>query len=526
MDEPTDAQNRLVTSDTSQPEGQKTVPQGGSPSSITPPAQEIPSAPPPDQAFVIPSASTTANPFIPKVEQVNSSGQIPTDSPVTVPAAGNPMPKRMFRIAAILAVVLLLGLGVKSVLGLLGGSSKNVELTYWGLWENNATMQSVLGSFEASHPNVTVTYTMQLPRQYRERLQAAIERGDGPDVFRIHNTWVPMFQSQLQPAPENIMSASEFASTFYPVASADLVGGQSIYGMPIMFDGLGLYYNEDLFASAGVTPPSTWEDVLNMVPKLTVKNGETIITSAIALGTVGNVEHYSDILATMMMQNGAKLSVPTGKQAEEALVFYRKFADPVDPVYTWNDSMDNSIFAFASGKVAMILAPSWRVFEVKQINPDLRFQVVPVPQLPGNTVNWASYWAEAVSYKSKHQKEAWELVKYMTSREVATQLFSAASKTRLFGEPYARVDLANTISSDPYVGAYIQQAPSAKSFPLSSRTFDNGINDKMIKYLGDAVNAISGGTAASAALSTTANGFAQVLGSYGLTTVSAPTTTP
>jgi multiple sugar transport system substrate-binding protein len=294
--------------------------------------------------------------------------------------------------------------------------------------------------------------------------------------------------------------------------------------MPVMFDGLGLYYNEDLFASAGVTPPATWEEVLTIVPKLTVKNENTIVTSAIALGTTGNVENYSDIVATMMMQNGAQLTTPTGKQAEEALVFYKKFSNPSDPMYTWNDSMDNSIYAFASGKVAMIIAPSWRAFDVKQISPNLRFKIVPVPQLPGNNVTWASYWAEGVSARSKHQKEAWQFIKYLTGRDVMTKFYTEASKTRLFGEPYARVEMASLLSGDPYVGAYISQAPNAKSFPLASRTFDNGIDDKLIKYLGDAINAVGTGTAPTAALETVSNGFRQVLQSYGLTVSSAQTT--
>jgi multiple sugar transport system substrate-binding protein len=512
MDEPISQDGGVVMADTA-PNNGPSVP----PPDVAP-ASPVPASPVSEPAFVIPSTPIGENPFIP-----NIGGQAPEETPVAVAAGGSRAPKRLLSVVAFVVVLVLLILGGKFIVGLVGGS-QTVTLQYWGLWENDATMQSTLTAFQTSHPKIKVVYTKQSPQQYRERLQSAVERGDGPDVYRFHNTWVPMLRSQLAPATKEVMTASEFASTFYPVASADLVGGQSIYGIPIMIDGLGLFYNEDLFASAGVTPPSTWEDVLNIVPKLTVRSGDTIITSAIALGTTGNVENFSDILATMMMQNGASLTTPTGKQAEEALIFYKKFSTPADPVYTWNDSMDNSIYAFASGKVAMIIAPSWRVFDVKQISPNLRFKVVPIPQLPGNTVTWASYWAEGVSAKSKHQKEAWELVQYMTGRDVVTKFYTEASKTRLFGEPYARVDLGSTISADPYAGAYVKQAATAKSFPLASRTFDNGINDKLIKYLGDAVNAVGSGTAPAAALDTAASGFRQVLQGYGLTVSTAQTT--
>lgn len=471
------------------------------------------------EPFVVPPGPSGGNPFAP---QMASDGYPPQGGSVAVSVGkSNPWPKRLLMIA----VFLLLIVGALYAWRLMSGktsSTKTGTLTYWGLWENDSTMQSIISGFEAEHPGVKVTYAKQSPRQYRERLQNAISRGEGPDVFRFHNTWVAMLRNELSAAPSTVMTASEFSSTFYPVASADLIGGQSIYGIPVMIDGLGLFYNEDLLAAAGVTVPTTWEEVLNVVPKLTVKTETAILTSAIALGTTGNVEHFTDILATMMMQNGAKLSIPSGPQAEEAVVFYRKFATKSDPMYTWNESLDNSIFAFASGKVAMIFAPSWRVFDIKQLNPELRFRVAPIPQLPGNTVTWASYWVEGVSAKSANQDLAWELVKYVTSRESATMLYTEASKSRLFGEPYARVELGNTLIDDPYVGAFMKQAPMAKSFPLASRTFDNGINDKLSKYLVDAVNSLSEGAAPAVALETAVSGFSQVLGSYGLTTGTAP----
>lgn len=478
------------------------------------------SAPAPvyQETVVVPNPSGADNPFIPQ----GVVSETTTVSQGMPPSGGSRLLRRILMIFVFLLILTGLGVGGMYAYKLITGAS-GVTITYWGLWENDALIKPVIDDFESKNPKIKVQYIKQSPKQYRERLQAAINRGDGPDIFRFHNTWVAMLRSDLALVPSTLMSTSQFSSTFYPVAVADLVAGQNIFGIPLEIDGLGLYYNEDLFATAGVTPPTTWEEMLSVVPRLTVKNGETIVTSALSLGTTGNVEHFSDIVATMMLQNGAKLSDPKSKEAEEALVFYYKFANPGDPVYTWNESLDNSIYAFATGKVAMIMAPSWRAFDIKQISPDLRFKIVPIPQLPGNTVTWASYWVEGVSGKSKNQTASWEFVKYLTSREGATKLYSEAAKTRLFGEPYARTDLADTISSDPFSGAYIKQAQTAKSFPLASRTFDNGLNDKLIKYLEDAVNSVSKNSEApQAALETAATGFAQVFTSYGLTSNTAP----
>ncbi len=504
-----------------------------SPSDMSMPAAEPPptteSPPPPSdtaspptpatgETLVIPPSSAE-NPFIPQ----NVAGETPGVPPAA--PAGKSMLQRISTLLIILLVLAGLAVGGKFAWDSFGGA-KEVTITYWGLWENDTTVKTLLTDFETQNPKIKVQYVKQSPRQYRERLQAAIARGEGPDVFRFHNTWVPMLRNELMPAPADVMTTAEFGSAFYPVAVADLVGGESIYGIPIMMDGLGLYYNEELLSTAGVTPPTTWPELLDVVPKLTVKTETEIQKSAIALGTTGNVENFSDILALMFMQNGARPANPVGKEAEDTLLFYRKFASPSDPVYTWSAAMDNSIYAFATGRVAMIIAPSWRAFDIKQISPTLKFKIVPVPQLPGNTVTWASYWVEGVSTKSKNPEQSWAFVKYLTSRESATKLYTEAAKTRLFGEPYARVELGTTIADDPYAGAYVKQAGTAKSFPLASRTFDNGLNDKLIKYMEDAINSLATGAAPVAALETASAGFKQVLTSYGLSTGAAPATTP
>lgn len=479
------------------------------------PPEAPPTQPPPAQ----PQAGAE-NPFIPQ-GVVPGEGQTVATAPP--PRKGGGFPRRILLVIVFLLLALGLFIGGRFALGLFAGQ-KEVTLTYWGLWENDSVITSVLSDFETKNPKIKVSYSKQSPKQYRERLQAAIDRGEGPDIYRYHSTWIPMLVKYLAPVPKTVMTPAEFSSTYYKVTNRDLIAGQTIFGMPLMIEGLGLYYNEDLFTAAGLTPPTTWEEVLTIVPKLTVKNDTTITTSAIALGTTNNIENFSDIIATMMMQNGANLTNPVGKEAEETLIFYKKFSNPADPVYTWNDTLDNSYYAFANGKVAMILAPSWRAFDIKQINPNLRFKIVPIPQLPGNTVTWASYWVEGVSSKSKNPQAAWTFLKYLTSRDAATKLYSEEAKTRLFGEPYARVDLGSTISEDPFVGTFIKQAPNARSFPLASRTFDNGINDKLSKYIEDALNGMTAGSAPTAVLETASAGFRQVLATYGLVT-STPATT-
>jgi len=75
----------------------------------------------------------------------------------------------------------------------------------------------------------------------------------------------------------------------------------------------------------------------------------------------------------------------------------------------------------------------------------------------------ASYWAEGVSVKSPHQKEALLFMKFLAQKETETRLYSDATKERAFGEPYARVDLASTLRDNKNIYPFVYQAQNASS---------------------------------------------------------------
>lgn len=393
---------------------------------------------------------------------------------------------------------------------------EEITITYWGLWEPESVMRQVIADWNEDNPNIKINYSMQSKLQYRERVQSALARGEGPDIFRYHVTWLPMFKNQLDSVPTEVMSTSQFEAAFYPIAASQLRSGTSYLGIPLEIDTLSLFYNKDIFQTAGKTPPTTWDELRRVAIELTTHDeAGRIQTAGVALGTTNNIEHWSDILGLMMLQNEADLANPTGSLAEDALIFYTIF-NKTDRV--WDLTLPNSMLAFANGDLAMYFGYSWDVFEIKNINPDLEFGVVEAPQLAGTNITWASFWVEGVNNKSEYKEEAWEFLKYLSSKETLAKLYQAQSQLRLFGEPYSRVEMASQAKTNPLVAPFVDQAPQAQTWYLCSRTYDNGINDKMIDYFKDAVNAINANENPADALATTASGVAQLLSQYGLST--------
>ncbi|MDO5561761.1 MAG: extracellular solute-binding protein, partial [bacterium] len=352
-------------------------------------------------------------------------------------------------------------------------------LDYWGLWEPSDTLSRVLREFEASNPGISVNYSKQSIDGYRERLQTAIATANGPDLFRYHASWQGYLNENLATLPSSVMSATQFATSFYPVAAEQLTDTEgNIKGIPLMYDSLALLYNKDMYTEAGLEVPKTWTQFSQNARKLTKyeKNGYIAVSGA-AFGLADNVDFASDIIGMLAVQSGADLSQPSSAIIADVLTFYTNFYNS-ESQRVWDTTFDNSTMAFARGETAMIFAPSWLIHDILAINPNLNIGVASVPQLnTDNPVEWATYWTEGVNNNSPRKEAAWKLLEYLSSESVLTQLYKEQASARLFGEIYPRPAMADLLASNTYLQPYLLNARNAVGYPLNDKTFDEALDD-------------------------------------------------
>lgn len=390
---------------------------------------------------------------------------------------------------------------------------KQITLNYWGLSEDESLMRPLISAFESTHPNIKINYERQSILNYQTRVQTQIKSnppaGGGPDIITLHQSWLPAFMADLSPAPEFSLPLSDYSQTFYPVAKDSLVVNNKIYALPLEVDGLALFYNEDILRAAGIKLPKTWQEFMNASRTLTVKNQEgRIQTAGASMGTTTNVDFWPEIMALLFLQQpGGNLTAPASSAGVEIMQFYTGFVtDPKNK--TWDIGLPGSTQMFADGKLAFYFAPSSQVSIIKGLNPNLNFKVAEVPQLPGKVVNLGSFWVKAVSLNSPHQKEAWEFLEFLAGADVM--------QTSNFGKPYSRVDLAGLQINDPYLGAFVAEGPSYKTWFLNSNTGDLGINEEMMASYKEGIDGILAGRDPLEMLQITQTGVQQTLEKYGI----------
>ncbi|MDD4785201.1 MAG: extracellular solute-binding protein [Candidatus Shapirobacteria bacterium] len=415
--------------------------------------------------------------------------------------------------------------------------NNQVVLKYWGLWEEENVINGIIADFESKNPNIKVDYKKNQLTGYAGRLNGRLaksgETDDVPDVFRIHNTWIPMFRDNLAPVPKESVIKIGLETDFFDVYKKDLIEGGEYLSVPLMYDGLVMFYNPELLNKVQAAVPNNWWDLKKTAVKVTERDesGKIKIAGA-AIGVVENVDHWSDIVGLMMKQNGVNLntmSADNEKKMKDVLDFYTLFKTS-DQV--WDESLPNSTQYFASGNLAFYFGPSWRVFDIQALNPNLKFEIAGMPQLPTTAstptdkigaeaeltnIHWSTYWTEGVNNKSKHQKEAWKFLEYLSSPEVLEKTYQADSLLRSFGQIYPRKSMAEKISSNLKIKAFIDTANNASSWYLASETGDDGVNTEMQKYFKDAINGILAGSKNSTdAVKTLLSGVSQLRQKYGL----------
>lgn len=414
---------------------------------------------------------------------------------------------------AIVVVVIILGIVIYNFLlpVLQGKSATIVTLNYWGLWEDRSIIDGVIADFEAKNPNIKINYKTQQKNDYRSRLSGRLAKDSSveevPDIFRIHSSWLPMFTGSLSPVPDATSKTIGLDTDFYAVFKNDLKIGGKYQAVPLMYDGLSLFYNQDLLEKAQATLPKSWWDLQTVAAKLTVRDEQgRLKVGGVAMGLTDNVDHWNDILGILLKQNGADYLIDNQENNDkirDVISYYTNFKTQYN---TWDESMPPSTQAFAEGKLAFYFAPSWRVFNIEEMNPSLKFAITTIPQLAtlqdqsGNSatstanmtnIHWATYWAEAVNKNSKHQAEAFKFLEFLSSASSMEKMFAAASQIRSFGEIYPRISMASKLSANLKIKPFITVASEAESGYLSSRTWDAGLNTELSKYFSDSINSIA-----------------------------------
>lgn len=406
-----------------------------------------------------------------------------------------------FQIITLAVFILFIIVGVAAFALYKGENSSTTipTVTIWGTFPADTFNVYVSKINTNLSQPITVNYVQKRSDTFSQEFVAALARGTGPDGILIPVDMLLPQYDKLVAIPFTALSKRDFIDNYIEQANIYL-NTDGILALPFTVDPLVMYWNRDTFNSAGIASyPKYWDEFTGLNQKLTQKdqNGN-IRKSAIALGDFNNVTNAREIMGTFMMQLGnpvtkidkdgsiqSTLKIAASVSPVPAIDFFTKFTNPSEPDYSWNRGMAPSKSSFLSGALATYFGFASELADIRLKNPNLNFDVAPLPQLPQiRNSNTKAAYARMNGFSIVRTSQKADAVFQVVSILTDPTNLSILNQTLYL--PTVRRDVIAKGSNDPYITIFNQAA-------LLSRTWLDADPTKSRDVFGRMIEAITSG---------------------------------
>ena len=192
-----------------------------------------------------------------------------------------------------------------------------------------------------------------------------------PDILMIDNPDLQQIAATggLSPIGDFGLSAEGEAQGVIDAATYE----GEVYGLQPVANTIALFYNKDILEAAGITPPTTWDELKTAAAALT--SGDQY---GIAFSAPANYEGTWQFLPFMWSNGGDEQDIATEETAAalQLWVDLLSSGSASESVVTWTQADVND--QFIAGNAAMMVNGPWQ-FPVLNEVTDLNYEVVPIP---------------------------------------------------------------------------------------------------------------------------------------------------
>lgn len=298
----------------------------------------------------------------------------------------------------------------------------HIQFSSWGSESEISILKPLLKEFELQNPDIKVDF-MHIPQNYFQKIHLLYASNTAPDVVFINNLYLPVYANAG--VLEDLSNYGFEFDKFFDNSVVSMSWKSGIYAVPRDVSNLVIFYNKDLFRKYNVPLPKsgwTYDEFLNTALRLTKgdilgvsfdENPLYFLSYLVMYGEWNNDD-------TINYFNDDVFSKP---EIQKALNFYADLRHKyhVAPLKEELGSMTNGQM-FLQGRLGMYFSGRWMVPKLRE-DANFDWDVVEFPPLnkgeKSPVLSDSSGWA--LSKSSKHKKEAVQLIKFLSSKEVSSK---------------------------------------------------------------------------------------------------------
>lgn len=322
---------------------------------------------------------------------------------------------------------------------------------------------------------------------YSDKINASVMSGMLPDVLTVDGPNIAAYAANgiIQPLAE--LTDEERSTYLESILEQGTYDGQ-LYALGVMESSVGLYYNKDILAQAGIEVPTadnpwTWSEFMDILEELKPMMEELGGYPLDMTFPVGETSIY--YYAPFVWSNGGDMVSEDGMTVDgifnspENVETMQLFRSIVQNGYMSQAPIDK---LFESGRAAFKFDGAWEVNTVYTSYPDLNLGVAPYivsDDWDGGRYTPTGSWAFAASTDAEDIEAATELVKYMSGVESGVQMWE---QTKSFPSTYQAFEQIDVFRTDENYRALYEQLsqyghprPKTPVYPQVSTSFQQAL---------------------------------------------------
>nr|WP_149552895.1 extracellular solute-binding protein [Streptomyces marokkonensis] len=383
-------------------------------------------------------------------------------------------------------------LGLMGVLGGCGagGGSSDVTLTLvaadYGTGAANSSEKywaDLVERYESDHPGVTIDVSVHSWNDVDREVKEMVDAGDPPDMAQIGAYADYAAEGRLYRVGD-LLSIPVQADFLSQLSAAGEVNSVQ-YGMPFAASTRVLFYNKDLFAEAGLTPPKTWDELAENAEALEARG----VTYPYAL-PLGPEEAQAETMQWLLSGDGGytDLAGTYGIDSTENVETFSWLRDELvgkgltGPVAPGKLDRAKAFEAFAAGDVGMLNGhPSLMEMAGKK---GVEFGMVPTPGADGasSATLGVADWMMAFN-ENGHRDEVGDFLDFVYSEENVLDFSREYNLLPVTGSA-SRTMAASERDKD--LEPFLDQLPTSELYPVGNTSWA-AVNAAIKKQIGKAV---------------------------------------
>ena len=340
-----------------------------------------------------------------------------------------------------------------------GGGRSGVTLRFWAMGREGEVVQQLVSGFEREHPGVHVV-VQQIPwTAAHEKLITSYVGRSTPDVSQLGNTWVPEFTAlqAIEPLrPWLARSATLDSAAFFPgIWATNVIDGQPM-GVPWYVDTRLLFYRKDVLHAAGYdSMPQSWAEWKRALHAIKRVVGPDKFAIFLPTNEWNPPVIFGLQAGSPLLTDGATRAAFRDSTFRRGFDFYMSlFREDLAPSVTGNE-ISNVYQEFARRYFNVYISGPWQLGEFRNRLPDSLQGAWATAPLPGPTgaasgVSLAGGSSLVMFRASRHPREAWALIEYLSRPAVQLQFW------RLSGDLPGRLEAwrDTALTRDPNTRAF------------------------------------------------------------------------